>query len=133
MLKLRWKMMTADGFTCGRRNELFAYQANRRGEDYYSMRDGAPRCSYCGSISEEKFFEYVDQGATVEPTDKNYKAYVSGEGIAFTKFYFQHLSESGMHKFVEYMNAGKFKLAYPGRFYRAPFFVMYQGSAPLQG
>jgi hypothetical protein len=33
-------------------------------------------CSYCGSLSPELFFEAVERGDEIEPTDKSYKAYV---------------------------------------------------------
>lgn len=117
---------------CGRRGGASSFKLDPEGLDGFNERDGRPVCSYCGSISEEKFWELVDAGATVEPTDKSYKAYVSGEGVPFTKFYFQHLSELGMQKFVDYVNGQKFKLAFPGHFYSTPFFVMYTGTAPLQ-
>lgn len=35
-------------------------------------------CSYCGSLSEEAFFEAVRAGAEIIPTDKDYKAYIAG-------------------------------------------------------
>ncbi len=33
-------------------------------------------CSFCGSISQDRFFEAVEAGCEIGPTDKNYKAYV---------------------------------------------------------
>ena len=33
-------------------------------------------CSYCGSLSQEKFFEAVERECRITPTDKNYKVYV---------------------------------------------------------
>jgi len=38
------------------------------------------------------------------------------------KFYFQHLSEAERERFIELLNAKKIKLAFPGYFYRLPFF-----------
>jgi hypothetical protein len=38
------------------------------------------------------------------------------------KFYFQHLSEDEKKRFIELLNAKKMKLAFPGHFYRLPFF-----------
>lgn len=87
------------------------------------------------------------------PTDKSYKVYVENSGgEAFkrtfrdcprgatctgpndcthwvtreqpaAKFYFQHLSTAQRHRFIELMNEGRLKLAYPGHFYVLPFFA----------
>lgn len=77
-------------------------------------------CSYCGSLSEEKFFEFLEKQMSVVPTDKNYKArFRSGE-----KFYFQHLSEDGRQKFVRLLNQKKILFDFPGYFYVLPFFLM---------
>ena len=82
------------------------------------------------------------------PTDKNYKVYVhnkGGEKFKFshsgrmddlagkwsctteerneTKFYFQHLSEPQMKRFVELLNEKKLNIGEPGYFYRRPFFI----------
>lgn len=87
------------------------------------------------------------------PTDKNYKAYLrpinggplfkhrtrtDGGGIpwerrdewtykvsesAWGKFYFQHLSEAQMRRFVELLNEKKLHIGEPGYFYRTPFFI----------
>lgn len=95
----------------------------------------------------------------LEPTDKSYKVYVrnaGGEGFKHTyrdcrdaqcsgpdtcthwvttrdrertKFYFQHLSIDQRKRFVDLMNAGSLKLAYPGRFYVMPFFCTRAGAA----
>lgn len=40
-----------------------------------------------------------------------------------TKFYFEHLSEPQMKRFIELLNEKRIKLNYPGYFYRKPFFV----------
>ena len=64
--------MTDTVFRCGRYEEesggLFKFDPPHERED--------GTCSYCGSISEAKFFECVEAGCTIVPTDKNYKAYV---------------------------------------------------------
>lgn len=36
-----------------------------------------PSCSYCGSLHPDRFMELVQEGWTVGPTDKSYKAYLS--------------------------------------------------------
>lgn len=46
------------------------------------------------------------------------------------KFYFQHLTEAQMKRFVELLNEGKLRLGYPGRFYCRPFFIQYKEPAP---
>lgn len=87
-------------------------------------RDGT--CSYCGSLSEEAFFEAVAAGAEVGPTDKSYKAYLHGpkaprvRGAA--KFYFQHLSDEGRTKFISLYNEKRMNIGAPGHFYVRPYF-----------
>lgn len=39
------------------------------------------------------------------------------------KFYFQHLDDAGMNRFIELLNAKTMKLAYPGHFYSRPYFI----------
>ena len=83
-------------------------------------------CSYCGSLSPDQFFAAIEAGAEVGPTDKNYKAYVSGEGTPRTdgaaKFYYQHLDQAGRNRFIDLFNAKKMKIGEPGYFYVTPFF-----------
>lgn len=105
------------GHTCGRRMESLALDNDAPNSDFFRSDDN--RCSYCGSMSEEEFFRRADAGETITPTDKSYKVYVGHTG----KFYFQHLSENGRQMFVDYVNAGKFKLSVPGYFYTRPYFV----------
>lgn len=40
-----------------------------------------------------------------------------------TKFYFQHLTNDQMRRFVELANAGQIAMGYPGYFYTLPFFI----------
>jgi len=83
---------------------------------------GDHTCSYCGSLSPEKFFEAIEKGDEVDPTDKDYKAYVGGGPLGVQKFYFDHLSEEERKHFVTLLNDGKIKVGYPGYFYVMPFF-----------
>ncbi len=76
-------------------------------------------CSFCGSLDPVMFLEALENGEEVEPTDKNYKAYVKGK----SKFYFQHLDEEQKLKFIDLLNSKKLNIAYPGRFYVLPFFI----------
>lgn len=39
------------------------------------------------------------------------------------KFYFMHLSDAQMVRFVELLNAKKVQFGYPGYFYRLPYFI----------
>ena len=92
-------------------------------EDEWHDRDEINTCSYCGSLDPEKFFELVADGADVGPTDKNYKAYVKHPSLRFGKFYFMHMSEEQMQKFIDLINAKEMKIGMPGHFYTRPYFV----------
>jgi hypothetical protein len=105
-------------FTCGRRLDPFAFGAGEKGKDSYSK----GRCSYCGSMSQEAFFEAVEAGAAVGPTDKNYKAYVDTPEGRTGKFYFQHLDQAGRERFIALLNSGQMNIGLPGHFYVLPFF-----------
>jgi hypothetical protein len=76
-------------------------------------------CSFCGSMHPDEFMRRAEAGEEIDPTDKDYKAYVG----ARAKFYFQHLSGAQQQRFIELLNAGTIKLGYPGHFYVRPFFV----------
>lgn len=113
----------SETFTCPRAVEDGAVSpVFKFGTEHVWREDGT--CSYCGSLSEARFFEAVEAGLEVTPTDKSYKAYVRGApgGSSTGKFYFQHLSEEGRTKFVELVNSKAMKLATPGHFYTTPFF-----------
>lgn len=107
-------------FTCPRAVEDGAVSpVFKFGSEHEWRPDGT--CSYCGSLSEGRFFEAVEAGEEVTPTDKPYKAYVRSAGGS-GKFYFQHLSEEGRTRFVELANSKRMRLAFPGHFYVLPFF-----------
>lgn len=110
-------------------------------------------CSYCGSLNNDYFMQRLEAGdVECGPTDKSYKVYVRNKGgepfkqsyrgcppeslctyetcdhwvtrtVEETKFYFQHLTDSQMRRFVELANAGQIAMGYPGRFYNLPFFM----------
>jgi hypothetical protein len=80
-------------------------------------------CSFCGSLSEDAFFQAIEEGVKLTPTDKNYKVYVDVQVKGAGKFYFQHLSDEGRTKFIELHNAKKLNLGEPGYFYVPPFFA----------
>ena len=71
----------------------------------------------------QEFFDNVQAGVEIVPTDKSYKAYV---GAHDGKFYFQHLSVDERKKFIELYNAKTMRMGYPGQFYVLPFFVKAQ-------
>ena len=112
--------------TCPRRNELFNDGGSEKDQDAYrEIELGGEKssvCSYCGSLSPEEFMQGVEAGAEIDPTDKNYKAYIHKVGTT-AKFYYQHLSDEQMRKFVVLYNDKTMKIGYPGRFYVMPFFM----------
>ncbi|CAG2144476.1 hypothetical protein LMG31506_03014 [Cupriavidus yeoncheonensis] len=118
----------SEAFRCGRRgpwaaNSPFKYDQVEKGDHY---RDGGT-CSYCGSVSQEAFLAFIEAGGEVGPTDKSYKAYLHGTDTAQApgiKFYFQHLDEAGMRKFIELVNAKRMRIGYPGHFYVRPYFCV---------
>lgn len=66
------------------------------------------------------------------PTDKNYKVYVTNKdgaelGREHSKFYFQHLSDDQMKRYIELHNDKKIKYGYPGYLYVQPFFARSSG------
>jgi hypothetical protein len=102
--------------------------------------DPGPCCSFCGSLHPETFLALISEGWAVEPTDKDYKAYLHevldlpeqtarpGEPLppirnGRAKFYYQHLSEAQMQRFVDLYNDNTMRLATPGYFYRLPYFM----------
>lgn len=134
--------------TCPRRLSDFGPWPHEAGLDDWRQ-DGS--CSFCGSLHPDIFMSRVDAG-TVElgPTDKNYKVYVKNRGggpffqtyrtddatsadptawrwttreVAETKFYFYHLSDEQMDRFVALLNGRQLHVGYPGHFYRLPFFL----------
>jgi hypothetical protein len=101
---------------CPRRSissDVYGYPA----EDHW--RDNGT-CSYCGSITPKAFFEAIQEGKEIEPTDKSYKVYV--KTTQFAKFYFQHLSNEDQDKFIKLVNDKQIKIGFPGYFYTTPYF-----------
>ena len=107
-------------------------------------------CSFCGSLSPDRFFELIGQGMKLGPTDKNYKVYIdepnpsSGQTVVVghrsgpdgeeaihgtapefhaRKFYFQHLDEDEQLRFVKLSNDKALQIDYPGYFYVHPYFM----------
>lgn len=164
---------------CPRRSESVRQSPGPdRWDDRASISNGiGPCCSYCGSLSPDTFMEKIREGWIVEPTDKNYKAYLDEpytaeqleriktdslvwqhvrqmkldegltdeaataaadehwnkyeaperKGHTVAKFYFQHLDEQQRAEFIELYNGNAMALAYPGRFYVAPYFCRDSG------
>lgn len=104
-------------FACPRQFETYR-AADHEPAAYWSN----DTCSYCGSLSQERFFALVEDGAEVGPTDKSYKAYVKHPSVGHSKFYFQHLDDAGKDRFVQLVNEKKMVIGYPGHFYSLPFF-----------
>lgn len=122
----------ASTFSCARRGGSFRAPADGQFLDHWrenahNTQGGKHSCSYCGSIHPDEFMQAVRDGVEIGPTDKNYKAYLSGPGFDNAKFYFQHLSEAQMQEFVELLNAKSVKIGLPGHFYTRPYFISYAG------
>lgn len=124
--------MREETFDCPRRAELGGIPVSDafKGPDRWI----GDECSYCGSLSPAKFFEAIDAGAALDPTDKNYKVYTGKVGrdgrelhrSPTGKFYFQHLSVPERKRFVELSNAGQLHMPH-GWFYVLPFFMQSAG------
>jgi hypothetical protein len=66
-------------------------------------------------------------------TDKDYKIYVSGDGVpkGTIKFYFQHLTVEQRKRFIELVNEKKIVWQSGERgFYVLPFFMCYADGRP---
>jgi len=89
-------------------------------------------CSHCGGMKPSIALEAIKNGATVVPTDKNYKIYlepVAGQHLPSSpanKCYLNHFSEAQAVEFVLLNEQGKMKLATPGRFYSGLCFGIYK-------
>ncbi len=134
---------------CPRRDEV---PATFRPDCDDTWRDDGS-CSFCGSLNPDEFMRRLEAGdVRLVPTDKSYKVYVDNEGgesfkqsyrecspgcnvgpdkcphwttrtVSETKFYFRHLSKEQKQEFINLVNVGKVKLAFPGRFYVTPYFM----------
>jgi hypothetical protein len=104
---------------CGRRDLYLKPRAN----DDFDLDSWRPdgTCSYCGSISPDELFTSIEANEKIVPTDKSYKIYVGSE----RKFYFTHLSEKEMQRFIDLFNSKKMNIGVPGYFYQMPFFMGY--------
>lgn len=83
-------------------------------------------CSYCGSMNPDVFMKHLEESTgLLGVTEKNYKVYVHPvDGDGMEKFYFAHLREEQMVRFVELYNQRK--IGYKGGFgfTRFPFFMV---------
>jgi hypothetical protein len=103
-------------------------------EDEWVVRGGDkyPRCSYCGSNRPDDFLALVKQGRVLEPTDKNYKAYVLGEnGRRSSELHFAHLEVEQARLLIELERTKRINFAFPGHFYVRPFFMAAEDAAPF--
>ena len=57
-----------------------------------------------------------------DPIDQTHWVWATRESDD-SKFYFQHLSEDQMGRFIELLNGKKLKIGYPGYFYQLPYFI----------
>lgn len=116
--------------TCPRRQELGPWERGE-GLDRWEDSDGEPVCSFCGSLRPDRFFEMVEAGYTVLPTDKDYKAYIRRPDGKQFKFYFQHLDAEGRRRFSELYRTRRMRLDWPHYFYTTPYFMW--GQRPREG
>lgn len=112
-----------DTFTCGYRKVLGRATASsvfkHEGPNLDMWRVDRS-CSYCGSMHPDDFMRYCEEGKRLGSTDKNYKVYVDDDKRI--KFYFYHLDETQMQRFIELHNAKKLNFGdYP--LYVMPFFM----------
>lgn len=136
--------------TCPRRmEESGPWERKENLDQWDNSRDvpGMRTCSFCGSMNPNEFMAKVEAGVEVGPTDKSYKCYVqldtginpitvtedTGPRSTFTrtiggvkqmKFYYQHLNEAQMLRFIELLNTRQMKIGLPGHFYVRPFFCV---------
>jgi len=134
--------------TCPRRMHDFGPWDRKPFQDEWRDDD---TCSFCGSLNPVTLMRRLEAGdVALTPTDKTYKLYVENQGgaqfkqtyrtdhdqsgdqtkwewttreVSQAKFYFQHLDEGQMARFVELFNQRKLKLKYPGYFYATPYFM----------
>lgn len=57
-----------------------------------------------------------------DPHDQSHWTWETRE-LSQAKFYFEHLSEAQMRRFVDLLNQKRLRIGYPGHFYRLPYFV----------
>jgi restriction system protein len=120
---------------CPRRNEGFYPSISKNEDDKWVHRGALEKqydsyCSYCGSLNPDVFLELVEKGAQLVPTDKDYKAYIKYKG-AEPKFYFMHLDENGIRKYIELSEKKKINFSYPGFFYQKPYFLLLDRVSPF--
>jgi hypothetical protein len=77
------------------------------------------------SLTPWEFLDRIKSGATVIPTDKNYKAYLEDDQ-GHDKFYYETMTLEQRAEFVDLFNQGKIKIGAPGYFYVAPFFMTFR-------
>lgn len=87
-------------------------------------------CSYCGSLNPDWLMGRLEAGdVRLGTTDKNYKVYVENDGgepiivRGAAKFYFQHLSQEQMRRFVDLYNEKRIKFQGDFGFYVLPYFM----------
>lgn len=113
----------------------------RRNESVFGMKEGedlfrGESCSYCGSLEPDTLMARLELGdIELGPTDKDYKVYVTNKGGAplvrdHSKFYFQHLSDAQMKRYIELHNEKKIHYGYPGYLYTKPFFTRAEEPEP---
>lgn len=110
---------------CPRRDEIGGSNVFKlEKDDSFDKRDA---CSWCGALNPDTFMARLEDGSIkLGATDKSYKVYVHttdpNRPLQTIKFYFQHLSEDQMRRFIELYNEKKLVFD-GGSFYVWPFFM----------
>ncbi|AVT76627.1 hypothetical protein RPPS3_25640 [Rhodopseudomonas palustris] len=111
------------GHLCPRRSDGAPASFAKRRDWWLKRQDEQRSCSYCGSMHPDDLFAAINAGAELVPTDKDYKLYVRNGDARQEEFYFQHFTAEQQLRFIDLYNKKRLKLAFPGHFYRLPFFA----------
>lgn len=76
------------------------------------------------SLTPEEVLAYLEDGATLHPTDKDYKIYIdTDEGMK--KAYFEGWSVLQQQQLIEMINRDEVNFSFPGYFYVLPYFMRF--------
>lgn len=87
-------------------------------------------CSHCGSLHPDRFLFLVENGCSIIPTDKSYKAILVNNNEWY-KFYFSHMAPEQAGILLHLYEQKRLKIEHPGFFYKYPLFKLIVDSAPI--
>lgn len=129
------RMSRSTKFTCPLRAVGLASDRREGLDDWVEPRgpynSGTLACSYCGSMRPEEFLDAVKRQVELVPTDKNYKAYLTGENRSEFEFFFAHFDVNQARELAALDAAKQINFAFPGRFYVKPFFMVAAEATPF--